>query len=64
LDHEAIAERTPVGRWGQPEEIANAALFLADQNSGYITGTTMSVDGGLPLRGDANENLDESPFTP
>lgn len=62
LDRNAIAERTPVGRWGRPEEIANIARFLAAPNAGYITGTTITVDGGLSIRGDADENLDESPF--
>lgn len=62
LDHDAIASRTPVGRWGKPEEIAHAVLFLADSASGYLTGTTMVVDGGLSLRGDADDDLDQSPF--
>jgi len=36
-------------RVGQPEELANAALFLASDNSSYVTGTDMLVDGGLVL---------------
>lgn len=62
LDRTAIAERTPVGRWGEPEDIAHMALFLADKKSGYITGTTMTVDGGLTIRGDAGEDLNSSPY--
>lgn len=62
LNQEAIAERTPVGRWGQPEEIARMVQFLVEPESGYITGTTMTVDGGLTIRSDANEDLDNSPF--
>ena len=62
IDHDAIAAKTPVGRWGDPHEIAHAALFLAAAESAYITGTTLSIDGGLPLRGDADENLVDSPY--
>lgn len=36
----------PVGRLGEPEEIARAVLFLADDNAGFITGETISVNGG------------------
>ena len=38
--------RIPLGRVGQPRDIANAALFLASEEAGYITGTTLYVDGG------------------
>ena len=62
LNHDDIAQQTPVGRWAQPEEIARVARFLADPDSGYISGTTIAVDGGLSIRGDANEDLDRSPF--
>lgn len=36
----------PVGRLGEPEEIARAVLFLADENAGFITGETLSINGG------------------
>lgn len=39
-------KETPVGRWGTPEDIANAALFLALDESSYITGAEIKVDGG------------------
>ena len=61
LDHDAFAERTPMGHWGEPEDIANAAAFLASEEARYITGTTMIVDGGLTMRGDAGEDLDNPP---
>ena len=64
LDHDALAERTPVGRWALPEEIAHLALFLADRASAYITGTTILIDGGLSIRGDAGEDIDNSPYSP
>jgi NAD(P)-dependent dehydrogenase (short-subunit alcohol dehydrogenase family) len=41
----AIA-RTPMGKMGNPEDIANAAFFLASDASAFITGTTVKVDGG------------------
>jgi 3-oxoacyl-[acyl-carrier protein] reductase len=46
---EAIANTIPVGRIGEPEEIASAVLFLAAPNSGYITGQIITVDGGMCL---------------
>jgi len=39
--------RTPLGRMGQPEDIANAYLFLASDEASFITGETLRVDGGL-----------------
>ena len=61
LDQAAIAERTPVGRWGRPEEIASAVRFLVSKEASYITGTTLVIDGGFTVRADAGENLDTPP---
>jgi 3-oxoacyl-[acyl-carrier protein] reductase len=42
-----IVRRTPVGRLGEPEDVAQAVLFLADPRNSYITGQVLVVDGGL-----------------
>jgi len=42
----SITTRTPVGRWGTPEDIAGAAVFLASSASDFINGATLPVDGG------------------
>ncbi len=43
---EQIVGNIPVGRMGEPEEIARAVLFLVDHNAGFITGETLSINGG------------------
>lgn len=42
-----VSKDIPAGRFGEPEELANAIVFLASERASYITGTTLSVDGGL-----------------
>lgn len=42
----------PIGRFGQPQEVAEAVLFLASDRAAFITGTLLKVDGGLTVRGD------------
>lgn len=48
-DRAALAEETPVGRLGTPEEIARTLVFLADPASGYITGQVLGLNGGLVI---------------
>lgn len=45
-----ILERIPTGRWGKPEDIAGAAVFLASAASDYVTGHILAVDGGWLAR--------------
>jgi len=45
----SVAEKTPIRRLGKPEDIANAYYFLAGDESSFITGHVLSVDGGLVL---------------
>jgi len=42
-----ISNRVPLGRFGTPNEIARAVVFLASDDSSYITGTELFVDGGF-----------------
>lgn len=49
-DHLArVTARTPLGRWGQPEDISGAALFLASPLAAFITGAVIPVDGGYSV---------------
>jgi 2-deoxy-D-gluconate 3-dehydrogenase len=50
LMNDEILARTPAGRWGQPEEVAGTAVFLASRASDFVTGTTIRVDGGYAIR--------------
>ena len=42
----AILERTPLGRWGEPDDVAQAVVFLCSPAAAFITGTIVPVDGG------------------
>ena len=41
-----IVARIPVGRLGRADEIARGVLFLCDENAGFVTGSTLSINGG------------------
>lgn len=45
--HERLGQYSPMGRYGVPDEIASAALFLASDESSYVHGQALAVDGGL-----------------
>ena len=44
--YQAMRSRMPIGRWGQPDEIGGAAVYLASAASTYLSGTVINVDGG------------------
>ncbi len=45
--NDLVMTRTPAGRWGEPEDVANAALFLASGASDFVNGHILYVDGGI-----------------
>jgi 2-dehydro-3-deoxy-D-gluconate 5-dehydrogenase len=45
--HERVVERTPAARWGQPDDLAGAAVFFSSRASDFVTGTALPVDGGF-----------------
>jgi 3-oxoacyl-[acyl-carrier protein] reductase len=51
LVQKVILSRTPLGRWGEPEEVAATALFLASDESSFYTGQWLSPNGGLVIGG-------------
>lgn len=46
---QAVADRTPMKRWGEPDDIAGAVLFLASPAAGFMTGACLPVDGGFSI---------------
>jgi 2-deoxy-D-gluconate 3-dehydrogenase len=49
--HDYVLSRTPAGRWGEPDDMAGAAVFLSSSAADFITGATLAVDGGYSARG-------------
>jgi 2-deoxy-D-gluconate 3-dehydrogenase len=49
--HDRVLARTPAGRWGDPDDLAGIAVFLASAASDFITGTAIPVDGGYSALG-------------
>jgi gluconate 5-dehydrogenase len=45
--NDLVMTRTPAGRWGEPEDVGNAALFLASRASNFVNGQVLFVDGGI-----------------
>jgi 3-oxoacyl-[acyl-carrier protein] reductase len=46
---EKLIKQIPLGRIGNPDDIAHMVLYLASEEAGYITGQTMTVDGGMVM---------------
>jgi 3-oxoacyl-[acyl-carrier protein] reductase len=51
LKQKVVLSRTPLGRWGEPDEVAATALFLASDDSSFYTGQWLSPNGGLVIGG-------------
>ena len=47
--HDRVVARTPAGRWGDPDDLAGVAIFLASSASDFVTGTAIPVDGGYSM---------------
>jgi 3-oxoacyl-[acyl-carrier protein] reductase len=47
--HRSIARSTPLGRWGRPEDVAAAALWLASPEAAFVTGQAININGGVVM---------------
>jgi 3-oxoacyl-[acyl-carrier protein] reductase len=47
--HRSVAQDTPMGRWGSPEDVAAAALYLASPEAAFVTGQAVNVNGGVVM---------------
>jgi 3-oxoacyl-[acyl-carrier protein] reductase len=47
--HHSVAESTPLARWGRPEDVAAAALWLASPEAGFVTGQAININGGVVM---------------
>ncbi|HME66932.1 MAG TPA: SDR family oxidoreductase [Streptosporangiaceae bacterium] len=46
-----MAARVPLGRWGQPEDVAHAIVFLSSDEARHVSGANIPVDGGAAVVG-------------
>jgi 2-deoxy-D-gluconate 3-dehydrogenase len=46
-----VVARTPAGRWGDPDDFAGIAAYLASSSSNFVTGAAITVDGGYSVQG-------------
>jgi 3-oxoacyl-[acyl-carrier protein] reductase len=47
--HRSVAEATPLGRWGRPQDVADAAVYLASPEADFVTGQAINVNGGVVM---------------
>jgi 3-oxoacyl-[acyl-carrier protein] reductase len=47
--HRSVAHDTPLGRWGSPQDVANAAVYLASPEAAFVTGQAINVNGGVVM---------------
>jgi 3-oxoacyl-[acyl-carrier protein] reductase len=47
--HDSVAQDTPLGRWGRPQDVADAALYLASPEAAFVTGQAINVNGGVVM---------------
>jgi 3-oxoacyl-[acyl-carrier protein] reductase len=47
--HRSVAQDTPLGRWGRPQDVADAALYLASPEAAFVTGQAINVNGGVVM---------------
>jgi len=47
--HRSVAEHTPMRRWGRPQDVADAALYLASPEAAFVTGQAINVNGGVVM---------------
>jgi 3-oxoacyl-[acyl-carrier protein] reductase len=47
--HRSVAEATPLGRWGRPQDVADAAVYLASPEAAFVTGQAINVNGGVVM---------------
>jgi NAD(P)-dependent dehydrogenase (short-subunit alcohol dehydrogenase family) len=50
-DRDLVTSMIPIGRWGRPEELAHAVAYLLDDLAAYVTGSVLTVDGGMSMGG-------------